>query len=149
KEVAQLAFDKEVFIGGLAFSPEGKMLASTCYEGIIQLWDVAAGKELRRMQGTQKAASSVAFAPDGKTLATASSDASGDHTIRFWEAATGKELRRMELHPWSAIDIAFSRDGKVLAAVGGIPGVPNESSDVRLWDVVTGRELPPLRGLAE
>jgi RNA polymerase sigma factor (sigma-70 family) len=149
KEVGKLNFAEGAFIAGLAFSPDSKALASTCYEGIIQLWDVATGKELRRMAKEQKAASAVAFAPDGKTLATASGDASGDHTLRFWETATGKELRQMDLHPWSAFDITFSRDGKILAAVGGIPGVPNESSDVRLWDVATGRELPPLRGLKE
>jgi WD40 repeat protein len=148
KEVRQLTFG-EGFIAGLAFAPDGKVLASTRYEGTIQLWDVASGKELRRMAAEQKAAGVVTFAPDGKTLATASSDASGDHTLRFWEAATGKERRRLELQPWSAIDIAFSRDGKILAAVGGLPGVPNESSEVRLWDVATGRELPPLRGLVE
>jgi RNA polymerase sigma factor (sigma-70 family) len=149
KEVGQLHFDESVFIGGMSFSPDSKMLASTNFEGTIQLWDVASGKELRRMADTQKAASVVTFAPDCKMLATASSDASGDHTIRFWETATGKELRRLELHPWSAIDIAFSRDAKVLAAVGGRPGIPNDSSEIRLWDVATGKELPSIRGLAE
>src|SRR5262249_17249086 len=147
KEVGKLEFPEGVFIGGLAFSPDGKTLASTCYEGNIQVWDVATGKELRRMRETQKAASAAIFAPDGKTLATASADASGDHTIRFWDVGTGRELRRLELNAWSETDIAFRPAGKLRAAVGGHPGVRNPTSDVPLWDVARGGELPPLRDL--
>jgi WD40 repeat protein len=149
KEIAQLDFPKDIFVPGLAFSPNGGTLASTCDEGTIQLWDVASAKELRRMEVTQKGASRVVFAPEGKTLATTSAEANGDHTIRFWHAASGKELRRLDLYPRSAFDIALSPNGKVLAAVGGRPGRLNDSSEVRFWDIATGEELPPLRGLTE
>jgi RNA polymerase sigma factor (sigma-70 family) len=149
KEQGHMDFGAMVFISGLAFSPDGKTLASTSHEGTVRIWDVATCKELRRMAGTQKAASCAVFSPDGKLLATASGDASGDHTIRIWEAATGRELYHMELLPSSAFDLAFSPDGKVLASVGGRPGVQNDSGDVRLWDVATGKELHSLTGHKE
>jgi RNA polymerase sigma factor (sigma-70 family) len=149
KEQGHMAFGAMVFISGLAFSPDGKTLASTSYEGTVRIWDVATCKELRRMAGTQKAASCAVFSPDGKLLATSSADASGDHTIRIWDAATGRELHHMELHPSSAFDLAFSPDGKVLVSVGGRPGVQNDSGDVRLWDVATGKEVHSLTGHKE
>jgi WD40 repeat protein len=149
KELGSLDVGKEVYVGGLAFAPDGKTLASTSYDGAIRVWDVGTRTELRRMAGEQKGASCVVFSPDGKVLATASGDASGDHTIRLWDAASAKELHHMDLHPSSAFDLAFSPDGKILASVGGRPGVQNDSGDVQLWDVATGKELRRITGHEE
>jgi WD40 repeat protein len=110
------------------------------------LWDVANGAEIRRPAGHQCALTTVGFAPNGKTLASASLDSS----IRLWEAATGNEIRslmaeipaapaktRPTVSPvWG---MTFSADGKILAACGA-------DKMVRLWEVATGKELRCLSG---
>jgi dipeptidyl aminopeptidase/acylaminoacyl peptidase len=91
--------------------------------------------------------SAIAFAPDGKTFASAG----GDGVVRLWDTAAGKELRRLPLkdHPQefsTCESVAFSPDGKTLAASGRGSGTApvGDSSKVRLWDVVTGKPLTHL-----
>jgi tricorn protease-like protein len=79
--------------------------------------------------------SAVAWAPDGKTLATGS----WDNTVRLWDAATGEELRKMAGHTACIFYVAFSPDGKLLASA-------SRDKTVRLWDPGTGKELRRLVG---
>jgi RNA polymerase sigma factor (sigma-70 family) len=81
----------------LAFSPDGKLLASgagdvASRDNLVRFWDVATGKELRQCRGHTAIIRCFAFASDGKTLASGSAD----RTVRLWDPATGKELRRLE-----------------------------------------------------
>jgi WD40 repeat protein len=83
----------------------------------------------------------VAFAPDGATLATGTGGPNGHAgAVRLWDVATGKEIRPFAAHPGGVTTIAVSRDGKLVATCS--------SSDkaVRLWDVASGRELRRLEG---
>src|SRR2546427_496545 len=78
---------------------------------------------------------SLAFAPNGKTVASAG----GDETIRLWEVATGKDLGQFQGSEKGNMSVAFSPDGKTLAS-GGVDEI------IRLWELAGGKELVSHRG---
>jgi WD40 repeat protein len=112
-------------IGALAFSPDGATLAGGC-DGRLRLFEVATGKELKAFPKIGNGIHSVAFAPDGQTVAVA-----GDN-VHLYDPATGKERLRIERR---ALGLAFSRDGSVLT--GAVRGA------IYRWDAASGRQLNP------
>jgi RNA polymerase sigma factor (sigma-70 family) len=96
----------------------------------IHLWDLRAGKKVRVFRTPKGRILGLALSRDGKTLA-----ASGpDHGVRVWEAGSGKELCRVDGAMGTQVHMPLSPDGQTLASCA------NNESDVRLWDVATGRE---------
>ena len=101
-------------ISALAFSPDGKILASgTGFSASpIRLWDVATGKEIGRLEGHGSWVSSLMFWPDGKKLASSS----GDQTIRIWDVASRKCLDVLRGHRQEVWRLALLPDGKTLVS---------------------------------
>jgi RNA polymerase sigma factor (sigma-70 family) len=130
----------------LAFSPDGKLLASgrdfdlprkQGQDNPIQLWDVATGKELRRLIGHKDRVLSIAFSPDGKTLASGAQRY--DATLRLWDVVTGNEVFALKGHGGELQSVAFSPDGKTVAT-------GSMDKTIHLWDPATGKEKRRLSG---
>lgn len=122
----------------LAFSPDGKVLASGTSEGNIQLWDVASGKIAATLKGHSNSVNCVAFSSDGKVLASAS----GDSTIRLWDIQTARNTTTLNGHTSYVQALAFSLDGKRLVSGGA-------DNTVRIWSLTTGKNPLVLRGHAD
>ena len=94
----------------VAYSPDGKALASGCADKTIKLWDAKAGKERATLKGHTDMVWSVAFSLDGKTLASGSTD----KTVKLWDVKTAKEQTTLTGHTAGVSSVAFSTDGKSL-----------------------------------
>jgi eukaryotic-like serine/threonine-protein kinase len=119
-----------IWVGGVAFHPDGKTLASANGNSTVYLWDSATGKPLHILRGHESGVNSVQFSPDGTQLASAAYD----QTVRLWDSTTGAPLPPLRGHTNRRVSsVAFAPDGQRLASVGG-------DRTVRIWDIRTGQE---------
>jgi WD40 repeat protein len=127
----------------LAFSPDGKLLASAS-DGVLRLWDGATAAPRSPGEGHLAGIVGLAVAPDGKTVATAGLD----ETLRLWDAATGQELRRRRTNGHA---VAFAPDGQTLALSGyskDFPPLLVEAATGRKLRAYPGAKLYLVHGLA-
>ena len=122
------------WIYALAFSPDGKTLASGGDDKMVRLWNVGTGKSVRVLRAGS-GVNALAFSPDGKMLA----GGGDDQTLRLWDARNGQFLRVLRGFEaeQEVQSVAFSPDGKLLA-VGSTDGVGSRG-ELRIWNTKTWR----------
>lgn len=110
-------------IYSIAFSPDGRTLASASYDKSIKLWDLQSKKEIATLTGPSGYVGDVAFSPDGQTLAFASRN----KTIKLWDLQSKKEIATLTGHRDEVSKVVFSSDGQTLASAS--------SRVIKLWKV--------------
>jgi WD40 repeat protein len=119
----------------LAFSRDGKFLATGDTKGEICLWQVVDGQQILSCQGPPGWAQSVAFSWDSRKLASSSAN----HTVTVWDANTGQALTTLQGHAARVRSVAFSPNGYVLAS-------GSDDCTIKLWDANTGECLRTFQG---
>jgi WD40 repeat protein len=114
----------------IAFSPDGKYIASAAGDNKVWLWETESGEKLAAFSGHKAAVLCIAFSPNGKLLASGS----GDNDIRMWDAKSGENLFVLSEHTDDVWSVAFSTDSKILASGSG-------DNSLRLWDTISGKPL--------
>ncbi|MFN4259041.1 MAG: hypothetical protein ACK4RK_07060 [Gemmataceae bacterium] len=118
----------------LAFAPNGQLLATGGWDGVIRVWNVTTGELQGTLHGHKGDVYSVAFSPDGKTLASGGKD----RRIRFWDVRKEQEIPSpsfLNEHTGSVMSLAFAQDGRML--VSG-----SDDRTIRVWQVASGSYVP-------
>jgi WD40 repeat protein len=109
----------------------------------VRLWEVATGRQIAELADHAGRVNTVAFAPDGRVLASGERGGGG-WRVRLWEVATGRQIAELADHAGAVNAVAFAPDGRVLASGDGAS--PVGGGRLRLWEVATGRQIAELAG---
>lgn len=119
-------------VRSVAFSPDGKILASSVKHGTVKLWDTETGANITTLEN---AGGPVVFSPDGKLLASCGNV----QEIKLWDLETQTDLMTLRGKAGAVFDLTFSPDGTTLVSGEGF-------GTIKFWDVATGENIATLEG---
>jgi WD40 repeat protein len=116
----------EGHVKGIAFSPDGSLIASCSADMTVRLWELARNTpcQVKILRGHEDSVDAVTFSPDGTLLATASAD----KTVRLWDVKSGELKTTLEGHNAEATSVVFALQGNTL--VSG-----SRDKSLRIWDI--------------
>jgi WD40 repeat protein len=120
-------------VNSVAWSPDGRCLATGSDDGTVMLWDSASGGMLHPLEEHSNSVLTVAWSPDGQRLASGSSD----KTVKIWDAASGRVIHSLEGHGSLVYSVAWSPEGQRLAS-------GSSDKTVKIWDAASGRAIHSL-----
>jgi len=134
----------------LVFSRDGKYMASADQGGVIKLWEVSSGKEIRTLKGHGGGVIALAFLNDGRSIASAGG--AFEETIRIWDITTAKETFKFSTNFFKGSGtkiVKFSADGvyALVAKSNSTYGQGDGSTKIKVVEIATGREVRDLSGI--
>jgi len=117
-------------VWGVAFSPDGRLLATASEDGTARVHDVATGRLVTTLDGHESRVYGIAFSPDGSRLATTSHD----RGIRLWDTRSWRQRLEIEGHRGTVFSVAFSADGRRLLSASA-------DGTARIWNATDGQPL--------
>src|SRR5229473_665853 len=118
------------WVWSVAWSPDGRRIASASADDTVQVWDAMNGDHLTIYPGHTDSVYAVTWSPNGKRIASASYD----KTVRVWDATSGKRLYTYQPYSTTIWSVAWSPDGTRIASASG-------DGTVQVWDAADGNHL--------
>lgn len=118
------------YVSAVAWSPDGKRIASASGDGTVQVWNASNGGNVLTYRGHSSDVSTVAWSPDGREIASGGLDT----TVQVWNASTGAHILTYRGHSDVVYSVAWSPDGRRIASASG-------DGTVQIWDATTGKTL--------
>jgi hypothetical protein len=123
------------FVSAIAFHPDGKLVATGDYSGLVRTWDLSTGREIGRPLDQGEIVLALSFSPDGKMLAVGlAADRTRRPGTQLWDATTRQRIGELLPSPDTITRIVFRPDGRALLA-------ETNYRLTRLWDTIQGQAL--------